>query len=103
MPNPFQGARYHSLIVDEPALPAELEVVARTPEGTIMALVHRRWPTVGVQFHPESVLTQGGYQLLANFLRLAGLSPGDSLPQLESPEQAEVAATLPPHYHPLTF
>ena len=63
-------------MVDETSLPAELAVTARTEDGVIMALTHRHWPVVGVQFHPESILTQGGYDLLANFLRLAGLEAG---------------------------
>ena len=62
--------RYHSLIVDEANVPDALEVSARVAgEGTIMGLRHRRLPIEGVQFHPESVLTEGGKQLMANFLR----------------------------------
>jgi len=67
IPSPFEATRYHSLIVQEP-LPPELEMLAFTSEGEIMALRHRRYPTVGVQFHPESILTQHGKQLLRNFL-----------------------------------
>ncbi|MCC7355808.1 MAG: aminodeoxychorismate/anthranilate synthase component II [Anaerolineae bacterium] len=67
LPSPFEATRYHSLIVYEP-LPPELEMVAFTSEGEIMALRHRRYPTIGVQFHPESILTQHGKQLLRNFL-----------------------------------
>ena len=74
--NPFRATRYHSLIVSEELLPAELKVVARTDEGLPMALEHRDWPCYGVQFHPESVLTDGGHQLLRNFLDLAGVSTG---------------------------
>ncbi|HET7292156.1 MAG TPA: aminodeoxychorismate/anthranilate synthase component II [Vicinamibacteria bacterium] len=70
LPNPFQATRYHSLIVAEDGLPDSLEVVARTPEGEIMALRHRAWPAWGVQFHPESVLTEHGHDLLRNFLAL---------------------------------
>jgi anthranilate synthase/phosphoribosyltransferase len=69
IPSPFQGMRYHSLIVHEP-VPAELEVLAQTPEGEIMALKHREHPTYGVQFHPESILTEHGKKLLKNFLDL---------------------------------
>ena len=75
--NPLTVGRYHSLVVEENTLPAELEITARTDDGVVMALAHRRWPVVGVQFHPESILTEGGYALLANFLRLAGLEPAD--------------------------
>jgi len=67
LPSPFKATRYHSLIVAEP-LPDCLEVSARTPEGEVMALRHRHYPTVGVQFHPESILTEHGHQLLKNFL-----------------------------------
>jgi anthranilate synthase/phosphoribosyltransferase len=69
IPSPFEGMRYHSLIVHEP-VPAELEVLATTNEGEIMALKHREHPTYGVQFHPESILTEHGRKLLKNFLDL---------------------------------
>ncbi|MFN3704407.1 MAG: anthranilate synthase component II [Thermoflexales bacterium] len=69
LPNPFEATRYHSLIVAEP-LPPVLEVTAFTKEGEVMGLRHRQHPTFGVQFHPESILTQGGKQILANFLAL---------------------------------
>lgn len=68
IPSPFTAARYHSLIVEDVSLPAELEVSARTAEGEIMALRHREYPIEGVQFHPESIITQHGKQLLQNFL-----------------------------------
>ena len=70
VPSPFQATRYHSLIVEREGLPDCLEVVATTPENEIMALRHRSWPLWGVQFHPESVLTEHGYDLLKNFLSL---------------------------------
>jgi anthranilate synthase component 2 len=69
LPNPFEAARYHSLLVD-PSLPPAIEVIAWTEEGEIMAIRHRQFPIYGVQFHPESILTQEGKRLLANFLAL---------------------------------
>jgi para-aminobenzoate synthetase component 2 len=68
IPSPFTAARYHSLIVEEVSLPEVLEVSARTAEGEIMAVRHREYPIEGVQFHPESIITQHGKQLLKNFL-----------------------------------
>jgi len=66
--NPFEATRYHSLVVDPKNVPADLEVSASTEDGVIMGLRHRRHPTEGVQFHPESVLTRDGKALLKNFL-----------------------------------
>jgi para-aminobenzoate synthetase component 2 len=70
LPNPFPATRYHSLIVERQSLPACLEISATSPDGLIMGLRHKEMKVEGVQFHPESVLTQVGQQLLANFLRL---------------------------------
>jgi para-aminobenzoate synthetase component 2 len=72
LPSPFTATRYHSLAAVEPDLPAELEITARTAGGVIMGLRHRDLPVEGVQFHPESVLTQGGHQMLANWLLTCG-------------------------------
>ena len=66
--NPFQATRYHSLVVDRETLPDVLEITAWTDDGEIMGLQHKALPVVGVQFHPESILTQYGHQLLQNFL-----------------------------------
>ena len=71
--NPFPATRYHSLIVRKETLPEELEIVAWTPEGEIMGLKHRKHETWGVQFHPESILTEEGLALVANFLTLCGV------------------------------
>ena len=85
LPNPFTATRYHSLALDPATVPAVLEVSAATDSGVIMAVRHRELPIESVQFHPESVLTEGGYQMLANWLvacgdagapaRAAGLTP----------------------------
>ena len=73
LPNPLAAGRYHSLIVDEASLPKELEVTARTADGVVMAISHRDYPVVGIQFHPESILTDHGYDLLGGFLGMAGI------------------------------
>jgi len=73
LPSPFTATRYHSLIVPEEGLPEELIVNARAPDGTVMGFRHRDLPIHGVQFHPESIATEHGHAMLANFLRLAGL------------------------------
>jgi para-aminobenzoate synthetase component 2 len=85
IPSPFDAGRYHSLALAEPALPAALQVTARTASGTVMAMAHRELPLQGVQFHPESVLTPHGYRLLANWLA-----------QIGYPEAVEVSARLHP-------
>ena len=74
MPERFRATRYHSLAIVDGTLPDELEVTARTPGGVIMGVRHRAAAVEGVQFHPESVLTEGGYLLLANWLEQLGLS-----------------------------
>jgi anthranilate synthase component 2 len=71
LPNPFTATRYHSLAVKRENLPDELEVTAWTDDGEIMGFQHKTRPVYGVQFHPESIATEGGHQLLANFLDLA--------------------------------
>ncbi|MCE5300986.1 MAG: aminodeoxychorismate/anthranilate synthase component II [Spirochaetia bacterium] len=67
--NPFQATRYHSLVADKKSLPEELIISARTKEGEIMGLRHRKYPLEGVQFHPESILTQDGKKLIRNFVK----------------------------------
>jgi anthranilate synthase/aminodeoxychorismate synthase-like glutamine amidotransferase len=103
LPNPITACRYHSLIVDRATLDASLEVTAWTADGTVMALAHRSWPLVGLQFHPESILTDCGYELLTAFLRLADIGLPAELPTIASerlqPEQ--LASRLPTA--PVTF
>ena len=70
LPNPFPATRYHSLAIAADDLPPELEVTATAPDGEIMGVEHREFPVFGVQFHPESVLTEGGYDILRNFLEM---------------------------------
>jgi anthranilate synthase component 2 len=71
LPNPFTATRYHSLAVRREDLPADLEVTAWTDDGEIMGVQHKTRPIFGVQFHPESIATEGGHQMLANFMDLA--------------------------------
>ncbi|GAA3934932.1 aminodeoxychorismate/anthranilate synthase component II [Microbacterium soli] len=68
IPSPFAAGRYHSLALDEATLPDELRITARAESGTVMAITHRSLPILGVQFHPESVLTEGGHRMLGNWL-----------------------------------
>ena len=72
LPDPFTATRYHSLAVEETTLPDFIEVTGRTDSGVVMAMRHRELDVEGVQFHPESVLTQGGHQMLANWLARCG-------------------------------
>jgi len=81
LPSPFAAGRYHSLVVEADSLPECLEATAWTEDGTIMGLAHRETAVYGVQFHPESILTEAGYPLLANFLRSAGLKV-DQVPEM---------------------
>lgn len=95
VPNPLQATRYHSLIVAPDSLPECLDVTARTEDGIVMAVEHRSRPVFGVQFHPESVLTQCGHQLLANFLELSGI-PHTAPPQGDYVGSSELGPTLSP-------
>ncbi|HEX2313380.1 MAG TPA: aminodeoxychorismate/anthranilate synthase component II [Thermomonospora sp.] len=76
LPDPFTAPRYHSLAVEPGGLPEALEVTARTSDGVVMGLRHRARPIEGVQFHPESVLSEGGHRLLANWLTTCGSATG---------------------------
>lgn len=79
IPNPFTATRYHSLTILPETVPAELEVTARTRGGVIMAVRHVELPIHGVQFHPESILTEGGHRMLANWLGYCGTAPDEML------------------------
>ena len=76
VPVPFEATRYHSLIVERESAPQDLEITAWTDDGTIMGLQHREYPVFGVQFHPESILTDAGKTILQNFLSLKAASMG---------------------------
>ena len=95
LPTPFTATRYHSLAVEESTLPPELAVTGRTPGGVVMALRHRDKPVEGVQFHPESVLTQGGHLLLAMWLLACGDTAALSrAPELSAQVEAKRVAAL---------
>ena len=85
VPQPFRATRYHSLAIVDGTVPSALEVTSRTDGGVIMGVQHAELPIYGVQFHPESVLTEGGYRMVGNWLAVAGL-----------PEAAEAAKGLTP-------
>jgi para-aminobenzoate synthetase component II len=97
LPDPFTATRYHSLAAVEPTLPTELTVTARTASGVVMGLRHRDLPIEGVQFHPESVLTQGGHLLLGTWLAGCGLVTAlDRAPDLaDAVERLRLASLRP--------
>ena len=88
---PLTATRYHSLVIDENDLPPELIIRARTDDGLVMAVEHRIWPVFGLQFHPESILTENGHGLLANFLRAAGLAIDSRMASDQPPRSAPTA------------
>jgi para-aminobenzoate synthetase component 2 len=96
LPDPFTGTRYHSLAVVESTLPDEIEVTGRTVDsGLVMAMRHRTLPLEGVQFHPESVLTQGGHLMLANWLAACGYADArDRAPELAAEVEARRVAAF---------
>ena len=102
LPSPLTVGRYHSLCVDESTLPPSLRVTARSDDGVIMAFEHADRPLYGVQFHPESVLTEGGFTILANFLRAAGQTVSTTLPTLDD-ERTPPRAERPLPTGPVTF
>ncbi len=92
LPDPFVATRYHSLSIRPDTVPDVLEVTARTETGVIMAVRHRTLPIVGVQFHPESVLTEGGHRLLANWMAAAGHPPAEATVRALTAETADLSA-----------
>src|SRR5919107_1521183 len=92
VPQPFIATRYHSLTVLPETVPAEFEVTGKTETGIVMAMRHRELPVEGVQFHPESVLTDGGHRMLANWMAGAGHPVAEALVAALTAETAEVSA-----------
>jgi anthranilate synthase/aminodeoxychorismate synthase-like glutamine amidotransferase len=105
VPSPLTVGRYHSLIAEPCSLPYALRPTAWTDDGVLMAFEHMRYPVFGVQFHPESILTEHGYEILANFLQLAGIAgvertPSKSFVELVQPA-TDSSANVPDR--PVTF
>ncbi len=96
LPQTFNVCRYHSLVVDPGTLPDELQITATCDDGTIMALRHRQYRVFGLQFHPEAILTEHGYELLANFLHLAGLGKQPSAVRFAASECLRPALSRQP-------
>jgi para-aminobenzoate synthetase component 2 len=95
LPDPFTATRYHSLTVLPETIPAEFEVTGKTESGIVMGMRHRELPIEGVQFHPESVLTDGGHRMLANWLGTCGhLVPEDKVTELEQGMRALTEAAV---------
>lgn len=105
VPSPFEACRYHSLAIDERALPTDVHVTARAlDDGCIMAIEHASRPLFGVQFHPEAVLTAHGYTILANFLAIAGCSVAREPALLAAAEHSiEPSPKYAPPRQPVTF
>ena len=104
VPSPMTVCRYHSLIVQRASLPEELRITATAANGVVMAMQHSAYPVVGVQFHPEAVLTEHGYQLLANFLSLAGIPAAGPIESLAIAETRPTPRRHPPPpRQPVTF
>ncbi|MEP9393187.1 aminodeoxychorismate/anthranilate synthase component II [Gordonia sp. VNK1] len=99
LPDPFTATRYHSLTVLPETIPDDLVVTGRTESGIVMGLQHRELPIHGVQFHPESVLTQGGHRMLANWLTICGITIDESAVRALEAEMAEaIGPTLSAHF-----
>jgi anthranilate synthase/aminodeoxychorismate synthase-like glutamine amidotransferase len=104
VPSPFAVGRYHSLVIEPQSLPRELRATAWTDDRVLMAFQHTRLPVYGVQFHPESILTQHGYDLLANFLWHAGLEVRETVSRLAANELTHAPQQRRPlPVRPVTF
>ena len=103
LPSPLSACRYHSLVVEESTLPECLEATAYTADGVVMALAHREHPVFGVQFHPEAILTEGGFTLLTNFLRLASLEVPLRAPLFDQELAPATRCAVPLPTAPVTF
>jgi len=103
LPNPFSACRYHSLTVDENFVPSSFEVTARTSDGIVMAISHREKPVFGVQFHPESILTDPGYDVLRNFLNIANLQHAETVPTINDELSLRDSDHLELPKKPVTF
>ncbi len=100
LPNPFVATRYHSLTVLPDTVPTELTPTAHTQSGVIMGLQHVELPIHGVQFHPESILTQGGHRMLANWLAICGSAPDEALVRRLETEVADTVRAALQVYEP---
>jgi len=103
LPSPLTVCRYHSLCADPATLPDVLKPTAHSPDGVVMAIEHESLPVFGVQFHPESILTEGGYRLLANFASIAGLTLPATLPTLNEERLVVKIEERPLPSSPVTF
>ncbi len=103
LPNPFVACRYHSLVVEKPSLPEELVIDAELQDGTVMSIRHRSLPIFGVQFHPESVLTDVGYAILSSFLQAADIPVDDEGPNIDSERRQPPTVSQDAPSGPVTF
>lgn len=101
--SPFQAGRYHSLVVDQEDIPSELEMIAWTDDNVVMAVQHRNEPTIGLQFHPESILTECGYSILENFLRMGGFTMQPNAPDFRHELFRIPQPDVSPPKTPVTF
>ncbi len=102
-PNPFAAGRYHSLVARKASLPDSLSVTAWTEDGVVMAVRHRERRIIGWQFHPESILTENGYPLLANLLAYMGIKRPENVPTIDSERALVERRPVPIPRRPVTF